>query len=149
MHQVLQIPREFEKLRLACRTIVPQPYQSKYHKERCSLPIYKPSPDGLDRTLSYLLNRMKTGIFVRIRNNKVFNFNPLYNVEYTNDFHTKISKESMEDMFKNLKKGNPGKFRDSTKDASHWHATDCLIRTEKVDNAPTDAYLADMYDMLV
>lgn len=145
----LSEPREFEKLRLACRTITPQPYQSKYHKERCALPIYKPSPDGLDRTLSYLLNRMKTGIFVRIRNNKVFNFNPLYNVAYTNDFHTKISKDSMEEMFKALKAGNPGKFRDSTKDASHWHATDCLIRTEKVDNAPTDAYLADMYDMLV
>ena len=145
----LSEPQEFETLRLSCRTVLPQPYQSKYHGERCALPIYKPSSDALDRTLSYFLNKMKTGVFVRIRNNKVFNFNPLYNVQYTNDFHTRISKESMEEMFKVLKKGNPARFRDSSKDPSTWHATDCLLRTEKIDNAPTDAYLSDMYDMLV
>ena len=145
----LSEPREFEKLRLACRTITPQPYASKYHADRCALPIYKPSPDAMDRTLSYMLNKMKTGVFVRIRNNKVFNFNPLYNVDYTNDFYTKISPESVKEMFEVLKKGNPGKFRNSSKDPSKWTATDCLLRTEKVDNAPTDAYLADMYDMLV
>ena len=145
----LSDPVQFDILRTACRTIVPTPYASKYHKERCELPIYKPSPDAMDRTLSYMLNKMKTGVFVRIRNNKVFNFNPLYNTNYKNDFSSKISKSSIDEMFTVLKKGNPSRFRDASKDPSSWHATDCLIRTEKVDNAPTDAYLADMYDMLV
>lgn len=145
----LSEPEEFEKLRVACRTISPSPYTSLYHTERCALPIYQPSPDAMVRTLSYMTKKMKTGVFVRIRNNKVFNFNPLYNTSYKNDFYTKLSKESMDEMFKVLQQGNPKRFRDSSQDPSLWHATDCLIRTEKVDNAPTDAYLADMYDMIV
>lgn len=145
----LSTRKEFETLQYSSTNIQPSKYTSQHHAERCGLDIYRPSPDSFERTLRYMLDKMKTGVFVRIKNNKVFNFNPLYNLEYSNDFHTAVSKQSMEEMFAVLKKSNPGRFRNSTQDASKWHATDCLIRTEKVDNAPTDAYLAEMYDMLV
>lgn len=134
---------EFEKLRVSMRAINPQPHVSLYQKDRVALDIYRTNADSLDLTLDYFLNKMKTGIFVRIKNNKVFNFLPLYNVNYKNDFHTKIK---VEEFLKTL----PAKeLRKISKDPSTWHATNCLLRTEREDKDPTDAYLSQMYDMLV
>ena len=134
---------EFQKLRVSARTIHPKPHVSLYQKERSVLDIYRTNEESFDVTLDYFLNKMKTGVFVRIKNNKVFNFLPLYNANYRNDFHDKIN---VEEFLKTLPED---KLRQTSKDASTWHATNCLIRTEKTDRDPTDAYLSQLYDMLV
>ena len=42
---------------------------------------------GIKKTsVDYIFNKMKTGVFVRIRNNILVNFIVLYNLEYKNDF---------------------------------------------------------------
>jgi hypothetical protein len=40
------------------------------------------------------------------------------------------------------------KRKETSTNPKTWHATDCLLRTESEDKSPTDAYLAQMYDML-
>ena len=107
-------------------------------------------------TINYMFKYLKTGIFVRIKDNKVVNFNILYNTNYTNSFSDKLHIETesgeyvpIRDHPEELKK-----FLDSTKIKQHrppqqWYANNCLIRTEKDDRNPTDNYLSDIYDMLV
>ena len=139
------VTRQFERISIA-RTIQPKPYTSEYQKERCELDIYKPHPDNFDTTLSYFVDKMKTAIFVRIKNNKLFNFLPLYNVNFTNDFYTLIDDAQLEALLKSLPSN---KRKETSKDPKTWHATNCLLRTEKEDRDPTDNYLSEMYDMLV
>ena len=140
--------QQFDKLRYSSRAVHPRPYDSIYHKERCALDIYKTDEDSFDTTFDYYTQKMKTGIFVRIKNNKVFNFLPFYNINYKNDFHHLISKEEFNEFLENLPKKKRAQTSD---DLSTWHATNCLLRAEKRkdDKDPTDAYLAQMYDMLV
>ncbi len=139
------VTNKFERISVA-RTIQPKPYQSIYQKEKCALDIYKHHGDNFDRTLSYFVDKMKTGIFVRIKNNKLFNFLPLYNIDYTNDFHKLMDDKQLEEFFKSLP---AKKMRYTTKDVKKWHTTNCLLRTEKEDKHPTDSYLSQIYDMLV
>ena len=134
---------QFEQVSIA-RTIYPKPYTSKYQKEKPTLEIYKPSEDNFDTTLDYFTEKMKTGIFVRIKNNKLFNFLVLYNVDYVNDFP--FDKKQLDVFFKSLPSN---KKRIINYDEKRWHATNCLLRTEKDDTTPTDGYLAQFYDMLV
>lgn len=140
---------DLQRLLASARNITPRSYKSKYHISRCQYAIYNTNSKGIDTTMHYFWNKMKTGIFVRIKNNKVFDFVPFYNVEYRNDFYKKISKDSLEKYFTtyaSLKK----RKSEISKDPSTWHATDCLIRTEKETiAAPTEAYLSEFYDMLV
>ena len=137
---------QIEKLRYSSRAVNPRPHDSIYHKERCSLDIYKTDQNSFDTTLDYYFKKMKTGIFVRIKNNKVFNFLPFYNVNYKNDFHQLISEDEFAEFIKNMP---PKKRKNLSTDFSTWHATNCLLRGEKIDKDPTDNYLAQMYDILV
>lgn len=135
---------EWDMLNVSVRDINPQPYTSLYHRERCALDIYRTDKDSFERTLNYYWNHMKTGIVIRIKNNKVFNFIWMYNTDYTNNFDIKNLEEFLDSL--------PEKKRSQTSnDPTTWHATNCLLRTEKKkqDTFPTDAYLSQIYDMLM
>jgi DNA-directed RNA polymerase II subunit RPB2 len=138
----LSSPVEFDQLRVSSRTVFPKTYESIYHKERVDFDIYKTTENSFDTTMDYFVNKMKTGIFVRIKNNKLFNFLPMYNTNYTNDFSHMIDAENIKSIFSKIPKY---KQNDPTK----WHATNCLLRTEIDDKDPTDQYLSQIYDMLV
>jgi DNA-directed RNA polymerase II subunit RPB2 len=106
--------------------------------------------------VNYMFNYLKTGIFVRIKDNKVVNFNILYNSNYKNTFsgHLHVETESGEFVPISTHPEELEKFLKSTQIKQHkppeqWHANNCLIRTEKEDRNPTDNYLSDIYDMLV
>jgi DNA-directed RNA polymerase II subunit RPB2 len=144
MFPCIESDKEMEQLRVSVREIVPTPYTSIYHKDRCSFDIYNTTPDSFDTTLDYYWSKMKTGIFVRIKNNKVFNFILMYNVNYRNDFDIKNIKDFMESL-------PAKKKRQTSEDSSTWHATNCLLRAEKkhMDKDPNEAYLPQFYDMLV
>jgi len=139
------VTQQFSRVSIA-RTIQPKPYQSVYQKERCALDIYKHHPDNFDTTLSYFVDKMKTIIFVRIKNNKLFNFLPLYNVNFTNDFYELIEQSQLDMLLKSL---TSDKRKETSKTPKTWHATNCLLRTEEVDKDPTDNYMSEMYDILV
>lgn len=144
MFPCIESEKEKEQLSVSVRDIQPTAYTSVYHKERCSFDIYRTTPDSFDTTLDYYWNKMKTGIFVRIKNNKLCNFILMYNVNYTNDFDIKNFDAFMESL--------PGKKkRQTSEDRTTWHATNCLLRAEKksMDKDPNEAYLPQFYDMLV
>jgi DNA-directed RNA polymerase II subunit RPB2 len=136
------------------RTISPQrKYTPMFNRDKFKLDIYKTDGTSMERTMDYFWNKMKTGIFVRIKNNKVFNFNPFYNVNYKNDFHEKFSKEQLDTLFKEIEKESKKRLSQMSTDPSTWNATNCLLRIEKEDDkhkaSPTEQYLPEMYDMLV
>jgi hypothetical protein len=125
------------------------PYSPMYNQAQFSSPVYKKANEqSVLTTIDYMFTKMKTGVFVRIRNGHVANFQLLYNVKYENDFHDKIrfpNNQSPAEFLK-AKKGNPRKWNYNVKE---WNATNCLIRNEANDIYPTTGYLSEMYDMLV
>ena len=133
---------DMERVKQSMRHIEPvAEYTSIYHANMPPLAIYQPSPDAFDTTLSYYFDKMKTGIFVRIVNNKLFNFIPFYNTSYTNDFHHLLDMKTVKALQLPASKVNPN--------TKQWHATNCLLRTEPDDGKPSDTYLSQFYDMLV
>jgi DNA-directed RNA polymerase II subunit RPB2 len=149
-------------LLLTSTQINPKKSITSYCKNKFNLNIYdatKVSGESypVQTTVNYIFDHLKTGIFVRIKNNKVVNFMLLYNTEYVNTFadllYVKNSKGEYVSVQKN--KDELNKFLDSMprkkkhKNPIYWHATNCLIRTEFHDMNPTDAYLSEMYDLFV
>jgi hypothetical protein len=155
---VLVTSNEYRRLRLSMSNINPiKRYTPQYNREKWNMPVYQNiTPSSLSTTLNYFTEKMKTGIFVRIKNNRLFNFLPLYNVEYENTFYElfKIGKvtykspefaSELNAMLSKLEHSKNFYNRDVTK----WHATNCLLRNESEDQDPTTQYIAEMYDMLV
>ena len=144
MFPCIESEDELTKLRFAVRDIHPSTYTTIHHAERCALDIYKTNMNSFDVTLNYYWSKMKTGIFVRIKNNKLFNFILMYNINYTNDFDIK----NMDEFMKSLPSHKKSQL---SPDVTTWHATNCLLRTEKKSNDkdPTEGYLPQFYDMLV
>jgi DNA-directed RNA polymerase II subunit RPB2 len=108
--------------------------------------------------VNYMFQHLKTGIFVRIKDNKVVNFNLMYNTEFKNNFYTELHVETEPGNKEYVSiVENPAaldKFLKSTQIKKHrkpenWYANNCLLRTELNDMNPTDNYLSDMYDMFV
>ena len=109
--------------------------------------------------VNYMFNHLKTGIFVRIKDNKVVNFNLMYNTQYRNNFYKELHVEEPNSKGKKYISitENPAAldtFLKSTKTSKYkkpefWYANNCLLRIEQDDMNPTDNYLSDMYDMFV
>jgi hypothetical protein len=72
---------------------------------------------------------------VRIKNNQLADFIPLYNTEFTNDFHTLLKFSPSKEAILELSQVQ--------RDPKKWHASNGMIRPER-----PDEYLAQMYDML-
>jgi hypothetical protein len=126
----LENTEQYNLLKYISRTITPHRYEPMFNKDKFKLDIYRTDGTSVERTMDYFWNKMKTGIFVRIKNNKLFNFNPFYNVLYKNDFSDQIPKEQLDALFTELKK-DKSRFKDVSTDPSTWHATNCLLRIEK------------------
>ena len=136
-----------------------QPKRSNilYNQDKFKLRIYykeDPTESTLQRSVDYIFNHLKTGIFVRIKDNKVCNFILMYNKGFRNDFSELLHVEQ-DGVYKSISdkqvllaflKAKGNKHNDNPED---WHATNCLIRTEKEDKDPTDGYLSTIYDMFV
>ena len=128
------------------------PYEAKYNTEKYNAIVYQNiDKKSIGLTIDYIFNKMKTGVFVRILNNTLVNFQVLYNLDFTNDFADLLKfKNGMTaaDYFKEkYPKGNAAKRYNT--DLSKWNATNCLLRNELGDDIPTLAYLTVFYDMIV
>jgi predicted NAD-dependent protein-ADP-ribosyltransferase YbiA (DUF1768 family) len=128
------------------------PYEAKYNTEKYNAPVYQNiDKKSIGLTIDYIFNKMKTGVFVRIINNTLVNFQVLYNLDFTNDFADLLKFKngmSAADYFKEkYPKGNAAKRYNT--DLSKWNATNCLLRNELGDDIPTLAYLTVFYDMIV
>jgi len=126
-------------------------YVSKYNKDKFDSPVYKNlDTHSIHNTTKYIFDKMKMGVFVRIYNNILVNFIPLYNVEYKNDFSDKLK----------FKEGNVGKYFEhkkeffkfvpkTTYDMKKWFASNCTLSHEDQDRYPVQNYMYQFYDMLI
>jgi DNA-directed RNA polymerase II subunit RPB2 len=163
--------------------IQPKKYSTQYCKNKLNLAIYsvinndselfnyntqnpkEPITHPCHISMNYMFHYLKTGIFVRIKDNKVVNFNLLYNAFYKNTFSESLhvqtedgkyvpissNPQELQRFFDSMKKSTqkPTPWDKYNKQPNQWYANNCLIRTEKDDMNPTDNYLSDLYDMFV
>ena len=127
-------------------------YEAKYNTEKYNSIVYQNiDKKSIGLTIDYVFNKMKTGVFVRIMNNTLVNFQVLYNLEFTNDFADLLKfrngMTAAEYFKQKYPKGNAAKRYNT--DLSKWNATNCLLRNELGDDIPTLAYLTVFYDMIV
>jgi DNA-directed RNA polymerase II subunit RPB2 len=129
--------------------------------------VYKnPNAETPSLSIDYFFKKMKTGIFVRIKNNRLVNFTWMYNLDFTNDYHLTFP-ENKDAFLNEVAKGQRNTL-DHYADPDKWHATNCLLRVEAEDPVPktwdfwkiqskqkpyrvatpTDQYLAEMFDMI-
>ena len=128
------------------------PYEAKYNTEKYNSIVYQNiDKQSIGLSIDYIFNKMKTGVFVRILNNTLVNFQVLYNLSFTNDFANllkfKNGMTAAEYFKEKYPKGNAAKRYNT--DLSKWNATNCLLRNELGDDIPTLAYLTVFYDMIV
>ena len=151
-----------EELLLTSTQINPKKYINMYCKNKFNLNIYDANRISgesypIQTTVNYIFEHLKTGIFVRIKNNKVVNFMVLYNTEYINTFSDLLHVKNKSGQYVPVKTNkadlenflNEMPRKKKHKNPMYWHATNCLIRTEFHDMNPTDAYLSEMYDLFV
>ena len=91
-------------------------------------------------TLKYCFDRANAGVFVRIRGNRVVNFDPFGNAAYSNDFLHRLSLDGTSAATPEALRvalGAPAPAR--------WTAAGNLLR---LDTEPTDRFLAQLFDLL-
>jgi len=105
-------------------------------------------------TLLYLFNHISSGIFVKIKNNKIQSYSPFENKHFKNNWSNNIKLEGTTDNFlytfvekrrKHIKRRN--KYQNYI---NSWHANANIINNEKYDDS--DGYiphgLADYYEII-
>ena len=114
----------------------PVPHTGLFNKAHFKSPVYADiTPKSIAATADYFFTKMKKGTFVRVKDNQLADFIPLYNTEFTNDFHPTLKFSPSKEAILEL-----AQFQ---RDPKKWHASNGMIRPER-----PDEYLAQMYDML-
>ena len=92
-------------------------------------------------TLKYCFEKMNSGVFVRIRHNRVVNFDPICSDVFANDFLHRLTLDKKE-------AATPEALRVALRSQhpAQWSAVGHMLRLGK---GPSDGYLAQVYDMLV
>lgn len=119
--------------------------------------------ESIQNTMYYMFNKMKKGILVSIKNNKLAVYLPFSNAKYKNDFYTELyfdekDKKNLEEYKKNpsneLKKKLENtlkyylsKYKLNTKnilwDRTKWVANDCFFRYENYEGDKSEAAYED------
>jgi len=125
-------------------------YDAKFNKDKFDSPVYQNmQKKSILTSIDYVFEKMKMGVYVRIKNNVLTNFMPLYNLDYVNDFSPLLKFKNNMTAKEYFAKKDPKKKGKWNMDLSKWVATGCLLRNEADDDSPTLAYLSAFYDMIV
>ncbi len=120
----------------------------KIYKIRNKNEIFKNSINEKKRkqfeyTLKYMFFKIGQGIFIKIKNNKLIQFNPFYNINYKNNWHHLIKFKNAESFKDYLKNKKPDDYK---YDMSTWNANGCLLNHWNVRDI-NDGRWAEIYDM--
>ena len=90
---------------------------------------YKPIFDGFNnettyQTFEYLFDKLKKGVYVSIKNNKLDTYLPFSNINYVNQWY-KILEESNPELVKEIS----SKYY-NVSDPSKWYANNCIFKTD-------------------
>jgi len=125
--------------------------KSIYQQDKLDSEIYRNMGyDSIENTIKYIFDKMKTGVFIRIFNNQLVNFIPLYNLNFRNDYSEFIKfKEGNAANYYNQKRKDFKYVERINFDINKWNATNCLLRNEMSDTDMSIGYLHEFYDMLL
>ena len=99
--------------------------------------------EAFKNTLLYVFYKIGYGIFVKIHQNKLVMFKPIYNLSYKNEWPSDIKFNNAESLREYLK----NKRHDSYEyDITKWSSNGCLINMWKIENI-NDQRWAEFYDM--
>ena len=128
-----------------------QQHRPRFNADKWTAPVYTNGPSdaaALHRTAAYIYDEMKTATLVRIANNRVAAFLPIYNVGHRSS-----------EVFPGV--GDAAAFIASRRafdrnaaaaayepDPRKWGFTDCLVSTAVEGLRPNTGYLSQFYDML-
>ena len=121
--------------------------------------------ESIQNTMYYLFNKMKKGIFVCIKNNKLVVFLPFSKYDYVNDFYTELyfdendkkllleykrsgDKHILEKLEKTTRyyfSKNHINTNDIILDRTKWMANDCFFKYEKWEGDKAIATIEDMF----
>jgi DNA-directed RNA polymerase beta subunit len=115
---------------------------SRHNKDKLEDPMYDKMNvwDSARLTSLYMFTKARTAVFVRVKDNKVHNFIPFFNLDYTNDFSARLSLDGKKAAT------SEALLQYKAPPAQHWHANNCVLGTKA---KPSDAHLAEMYDLVV
>ena len=121
----------------------------KLHKIRnkndiCNNVLNDKKRKQFEYTLKYMYFKIGQGIFVKIKNNKLIQYNPFYNINYKNNWHHLIKFKNAESFKDYLKNKKPDDYK---YDISTWNANGCLLHHWKIKDV-NDGRWAEIYDML-
>lgn len=109
---------------------------------------------GTLNTLNYMFYKMKNGIFVSIKNNKIFLFVPFSNENYVNEWSHLVKlnnkyKNYTNYVNKKIKIHNikNRKYYEIENNKTKWSLTGCLLRHEK-EHKPNPTYWSELYDII-
>ena len=119
--------------------------------ERVKTSLYKQSKTSIENTLKYMFYKMRTGIYVSIRQSKVVSFIMFANKDYENDWHEYIEFpngiSSLQEYLKN-KKQNIGWHDNMNPNMKTWSANNGLISAETYDDVWGDQNVGSLSHML-
>ena len=75
-------------------------------------------------TFLYLFNKLKKGVYISIKNNKLDTYLPFSNAEYENDW-AKVLEKSNPDLVKQI-----AKKHFNVSDPTKWYANNCIFKTD-------------------
>lgn len=125
-------------------------YDAKFHEEKLKSKVYENmSFDSIDNSMKYIFNKMKTGIFVRIFNNQLTHFVPIYNKHFINDYSEYIKFEQGDvKRYLDHKRTSHKYIQKVNYDVSKWNAVNCLLRNEYDDNDVSISGFHEFYNMI-
>lgn len=91
---------------------------------------------NVSNTLKYMFYKFKTGIFIEIRNNKIYKFVPFYNIKFKNNWSHKIDIDLKNFINKYYKKDKKYIEYDKKK----WTALNCKIKFKNINSTEEEYY---------
>jgi hypothetical protein len=85
-------------------------------------------------TLKYMFHKFKSGVFIEIKDNKIFKFIPFYNLSFRNTWSDKIDSDVAEFIAKHYKKDK----KRIDKDITRWTALNCKIKMKDLNKQEED-----------
>ena len=89
--------------------------------------------------LKYMFFKFKSGIFVEVKNNKISKYIPFYNLNFKNNWSSKITTD--------IKNINSKKLRRLETNKTKWTAMNCTIKLNDI-NDTNEKALFELHDML-
>ena len=102
-------------------------YTSNYKKDNSIFDGY--NLDTTYKTFEYIFNKLKKGIYISFKNNKLDTFIPFSNINYINDW-SRILESSNKDLVKKIIDTERYGQKINISDPSKWYANNCIFKTD-------------------